>query len=195
MIIRKLFKYEMSHRVYGAYTRRCSHSIHGHSYKLEFLFKGNTPDNAQMVMDFGYVKKYFHPFIDAFDHAHMIWHRPELDAEIEYILKSNERYIIAPFSSTAEMQAKMFLAYSVVAIKQLKKMKIISNDVNAHSCLVHETETGYAEYNIKDFKDCNFPSIDFNKLQFSLNCKKDWSPEFLQFYNDAINLHPLDEYI
>jgi 6-pyruvoyltetrahydropterin/6-carboxytetrahydropterin synthase len=195
MIIRKLFKYEMSHRVYGAYTRRCSHNIHGHSYKLEVLFKGNTPDDAQMVMDFGFVKKYFHPFVDAFDHAHMIWNKPGTETEVEYIIKSNERYIIAPFSSTAEMQAKLFLAFSVAAIKQLKKMKIISNDVNAHSCIVHETDTGYAEYNVKDFKDCKFPVIDFYSLQFSLNCNRDWTPEFLDFYIDTIKNYTLNEYI
>lgn len=186
MIIRKLFKYEMSHRVHGAYTRRCSHSIHGHSYKLELLFSGHVPDSAQMVMDFGFVKKYFHPFVDSFDHAHMVWKKPEMMEEVAYTEDNNERYIIAPFSSTAEMQAKMFLRFSNEAIKQLVRMNLIHHTVYPHSAIVHETDTGYAEYKYSDVPGCQFPNVNLRDIVISDGCKKDWSQEFTQFYSSLI---------
>jgi 6-pyruvoyltetrahydropterin/6-carboxytetrahydropterin synthase len=186
MIIRKLFKYEMSHRVHGAYTRRCSHSIHGHSYKLELLFSGDTPDSAQMVMDFGFVKKYFHPFVDSFDHAHMVWQKPEMMEEVAYTMDNNERWIVAPFSSTAEMQAKMFLTYSIKAINELEEMGLVNKSVTSHSAIVHETDTGYADYGISDFMYCNFPTVKLSDIKFSEGCMKDWSSDFKEFYNKLL---------
>lgn len=190
MIIRKRFSYEMSHRVIDAFTRRCSHNIHGHSYKLELLFSGSKPDDAQMVMDFGFVKKYFHPFVDAFDHAHMVWDRTDnsgiSSADINHIMMNNERWIVAPFSSTAEMQAKMFLTFSTMALDELSRMELINDSVQAYSAIVHETDTGYAEYRLKDFNTCQFPSIQLNDINFSRGCMNDWSSEFKDFYNQLL---------
>lgn len=186
MIIRKLFKYEMSHRVYDAFTKRCSQNIHGHSYKLELLFSGNTPDAAQMVMDFGFVKKYFHPFVDAFDHAHMVWQRPEMALETVYITSNNDRWIVAPFSSTAEMQAKMFYTFSSAAVKKLKSMGLVKVFVEADSAIVHETDTGYAKHSFFDDYDCGFPKVKLSDIKFSEGCMKDWSPEFVEFYNSIL---------
>ncbi len=172
----------MSHRVYDAYTRRCSHSIHGHSYKLELVLFGNVPDQAHMVMDFGFVKKYFHPFVDSFDHSHMLWYKPEIMEEIVFIQDNNERWIVAPFSSTAEMQAKMFMSYSIKAINMLKEMKLIDQGVYPASVIVHETDTGYAQYNIEHFETCKFPEVKLKDIMLSQGCTKDWSREFANFY-------------
>lgn len=191
MIIRKLFKYEMSHRVVGAFTKRCSQNIHGHSYKMEYLFSGHNPDAAQMVMDFGFVKKYFHPFVDSFDHAHMHWIISDAVKEEKYIKDNNERYILAPFSSTAEMQAKMFATYGVFALEVLKRMKLVHNNVYLYSTIVHETDTGYAEYNILDFDRCNFPLVDLKKVVFSPGILADWSKEFKKFYKKIVDLQML----
>jgi 6-pyruvoyltetrahydropterin/6-carboxytetrahydropterin synthase len=187
MIIRKLFKYEMSHRVHGAYTRRCSHSVHGHSYKLELLFGGNKPDAAQMVMDFGFVKKYFHPFVDSFDHAHMVWKKPEMMEEVAYTMKNNERWIIAPFSSTAEMQAKMFHVYSKHAIAELQRMGLVDNTVYAEGAIVHETDTGYADYRVKDESACLYPEVKLSSIEISQGCLKDWPVDFTEFYTKLLN--------
>lgn len=186
MIIRKLFKYEMSHRVHGAFTRRCSHNIHGHSYKLELLFAGNKPDAAQMVMDFGFVKKYFHPFVDSFDHAHMVWKKPEMMEEVAYTMENNERWIVAPFSSTAEMQAKMFFTFSMKAVAELQFMGLVDPFVRAEGAIVHETDTGYAHYRVVDLGDCTYPAVKLSDIEFSEKCKSDWSSDFWHFYNKLL---------
>ena len=46
MLIRKLFKFENAHIVRGCSTRRCSHSIHGHSYKVELLLEAFALDHG-----------------------------------------------------------------------------------------------------------------------------------------------------
>ena len=53
MIIRKLFKFEGSHIVRNCTSDRCSHSLHGHSYKVELFLTADHLDNAGMVVDFG----------------------------------------------------------------------------------------------------------------------------------------------
>ncbi|TXT24104.1 MAG: 6-pyruvoyl tetrahydrobiopterin synthase [Rhodocyclaceae bacterium] len=73
MLIRKLFKFENAHIVRGCSTRRCSHSIHGHSYKVELLLEAHALDHGQMVYDFGLLKQGPRTLIDAFDHAVAIW--------------------------------------------------------------------------------------------------------------------------
>jgi len=194
MIIRKLFKYEASHQVFNAFSRRCSHSVHGHSYVVEFYFEGNTPDNAHMVMDFGLVKKYLHPFVDSFDHSHMLWTDPDRNYYYNneyntFFKNNNERWIGLPFNSTAEMQAKMFFTFGYFAIRQLKKHKSVYKmpyDVLVNSVRVHETDTGYAEYFLKDISGCTFPNVELNDIVFSDGIKKDWSEEFTEFYNNIL---------
>ena len=191
MIIRKLFKYEMSHRVLGAFTKRCSENVHGHSYKLEMLFEGVQPDAAQMVMDFGLVKKYFHPFVDSFDHAHCLWNIDSqvADHEMAYIKEWNQRWISLPFSSTAEMQAKMFYTFGSRALSELRVQKLIPDRTTMHAVRVHETDTGYAEYN-KDHADynwdntpsCQFPRVHLKDIEFSLQIQDEWPVEFQEFY-------------
>jgi len=179
-IIRKLFKYEMSHVVREAYTRRCSHSIHGHSYKMELCLTGEVPDIAQMVMDFSLVKKYYHTFVDSFDHAHMIWNVPSAQKEIEYIRSANERYIIAPFSSTAEMQAKMFYVFSENVLNYLKSSGLIDQSIRTDCVRVHETDTGYAEFRMSTGD--KFPEIDISEIEFSDGIINEWSNEYCSFY-------------
>jgi 6-pyruvoyltetrahydropterin/6-carboxytetrahydropterin synthase len=192
MIIRKLFKYEASHQVFDAFSRRCSHSVHGHSYVVEFYFKGNTPDNAHMVMDFGLVKKYFHPFVDSFDHSHMLCSNAEKNDQFNkhtlFFLENNERWITLPFNSTAEMQAKMFFTFGHFAIRELKDKSVykMPYDVMVSSVRVHETDTGYAEFFLQDINSCSFPDVDLRNIQFSEGIKKEWPEEFTEFYNNIL---------
>lgn len=182
MIITKSYRYEMSHRVIGAYTDRCASNIHGHSYNLEIRFMSNTPDSAGMVLDFGLLKKYFAPFVDSFDHSHMIYPCADTVDELEYIKHHNKRWITAPFSSTAEMQAMMFATYGTRVVKKLKQMDLIRDEVFVHSATVHETRTGNATFNFED-NNGNFPSISIESLRFSEGIQKEWSSDFTEFYN------------
>lgn len=73
MLIRKLFKFESAHIVRGCSSRRCSRSLHGHSYRIELLLEAHSLDNGQMVYDFGLLKGDVRDLIDAFDHAVTFW--------------------------------------------------------------------------------------------------------------------------
>lgn len=185
MLIRKLFKYEASHQVYDAYSRRCSHSIHGHSYVVEFIFEGNTPDNAQMVMDFGFVKRYFHDFVDSFDHSHILMRNKSM-LTTEFITDNNERWVSLPFNSTAEMQAKTFFIYGRDVIRYLKSKGLIHENVRMFAVKVHETDTGYAEFRTDDYHSCNFPKVNLKEIIFSDDTVKEWSEDFKNFYNDLV---------
>lgn len=195
MIVRKLFKYEMSHRVDKAYTRRCAYNTHGHSYKLELGFRSNDPDQAMMVVDFSLIKKYIGPFVDSFDHSHMLWTNAG-DVEIDFFMENNERWITAPFSSTAEMQAAMFYIYSQYAIDMMRSEKLGKNfntETTVSFARVHETDTGYAEVNISDLKDAGwyrwFEQCNLSKIVFSPVIMGEWPPYFRKFYNKLIKTH------
>lgn len=191
MIIRKLFKYEASHQVFDAYSHRCSHSVHGHSYVVEFNFHGSTPDPADMLLDFGIVKRFFHPFVDSFDHTHMIWDDKRFETSNAFFTENNERWVSFKFNSTAEMQAKMFFSFAYFALKVLKdKYKStykVPYDVNVHSVTVHETDTSYAKFELKDISYCTFSNVELRDIVFSEGIKRDWSEEFQEFYKNILD--------
>jgi len=85
MLIRKLFKFENAHVVRGCSTRRCSHSIHGHSCKVELLLEAHALDGVRM----GRID------LDAIEFSPAIvrqWRDPELFER----LKRGERLPAAP---------------------------------------------------------------------------------------------------
>jgi 6-pyruvoyltetrahydropterin/6-carboxytetrahydropterin synthase len=182
MLIRKLFKYEASHQVHEAWSPRCKNSIHGHSFIVEFLFEGKTPDNAHMVMDFGFVKKFFHPFVDSFDHTHILWSDKKYEKVNSFIKDYNERWIELPFNSSAEMQAKMFFVIGWDALLYLKGKKLIHQDVFLSSVKVHETTTGYAEYRTQDVINCLFPKVFARDIKFSSAILAEWPKEFIEMF-------------
>ena len=187
MIIRKQFKYEMGHIVRKAWSRRCSHNAHGHSYLVEFIFHSNQLDDGQMACDFGYIKQYFGPFVDSFDHSFWLWDLKEDEHIKTFFLDNFERVIVSPFSTTAEMQAKLFFVFGVKMLNLLVNDMVIYNDSIAptmHSVRVHETATGYAEYSDVSLRD----GIDINlkDVYFTDGIKDDWPWLFDKFYNKLI---------
>jgi len=155
MIIRKLFKAELAHRVLHAYTTRCR-GVHGHSYLFEVFLQGVTQDDAQMLMDFKLLKEKLNAFLDAFDHALLVWDQdPEL---IEMAPKLNSRYIILPYNPTAEQMAR-HIYYQA----QTLGMPI-------HQVIVHETKTGYAQFSGDDEIVIDLSRVIFSEeLQQSLD--------------------------
>ena len=130
MNIVKKYEFEMAHIVRNAYTRRCSHSIHGHTYtaeiglaqdhkrkldelKLDVIDSQFTDilDGAQMIVDFGHLKSFVKPFIDSFDHTTLLWSKDEPEV-IEFFKNNFERVIIMPVSSSCEMMSMIF-AYTI----------------------------------------------------------------------------------
>ena len=172
MLIRKLFKFENAHIVRGCSTRRCSHSIHGHSYKVELPLEAHALDHGQMVYDFGLLKPGPRTLIDAFDHAVAIWS----DDDPDYIAacqRFSERWIRIPVSPSAEQFSRLFF----VLIDRLLDLTEMANgeaDVRLHSVIVHETETGYAQCFREDAINPRMGLIALDDIEFSEAIRNDW---------------------
>jgi len=173
MIIRKLFKFENAHIVRKCTSRRCSRSIHGHSYKVEVKLSSNFLDNGQMVMDFGLMKLYIKDIIDSFDHAITLWNEDNKEY-IEFATKFSERYIILPVNPSAEQFSRVFFLI-IDRILGLMDFKNSEKEIKLYSIRVHETETGYAEcfkedaYNFEGMGEIRLEDIIFSK-----RIKEEW---------------------
>ncbi len=179
MIIRKLFKFENAHIVRECTSRRCSRSIHGHSYKVEVKLSSNFLDNGQMVMDFGLMKLYIKDFIDSFDHAITLW-KDDNPEYIEFAKKFSERYIVLPVNPSAEQFCRVFFLV-IERILGLMDFRNGEKEVKLHSIAVHETDSGYAEcfredaYNFKNMGEIKLKDIEFSKrIQEEWKDKKMW---------------------
>ncbi len=172
MLIRKLFKFENAHIVRGCSTRRCSHSLHGHSYKVELLLEADALDHGQMVYDFGLLKHCPRTLIDAFDHAVAIWSGDDPDY-IAATQRFSERWIRIPVSPSAEQFSRLFF---VLIDRQLDltDMKNGEADVRLHSVIVHETETGYAQCFREDVANLRMGLIAMDEIEFSPAIRNDW---------------------
>lgn len=187
MIIRKQFKFEMAHIVRNAWSQRCSKNIHGHSYLVEFLFKGSDLDKGQMLVDFGIVKKYLNDFVDSFDHSLCLWEGTESAEIINFMQTHFERVIIMPVNSSAEMQAKIFYDFADTLIKYLKNQfpEYVNESVELHSVRIHETTTGWAEANNED----KLNLVSSKDIEFSEPIKNDWQTKFIkEFYLNGAKL-------
>lgn len=174
MIIRKKFRYEGSHVVRNCASRRCSHSIHGHSAIIEIMFYASGLDNAGMVMDFGLMGT-IRQIVDSFDHAHDMWDKESREFK-EFFMKENERWIILPFNPTAEMLSLMFFAYAKHVIEHTE----FSNGESKIRILAvryHETETGYAEADQADFEHIWQPDYSIEDIVFSEEIQSEWNEE------------------
>lgn len=173
MIIRKQFRYEGSHVVRNCASRRCSHSIHGHSAIVEIKFHATTLDNAGMVMDFG-LMGVLKEIVDSFDHSHDMWNR-ESKEMIDFFKRENERWIILPFNPTAEMLSLMFFAYAKHVIDHTV-FKNNEGDVKVSSVCYHETATGYAEADASDYHGIWLPGgYSLADIEYSQGIRDDWS--------------------
>lgn len=65
--VTKIFKFEMGHVLTDSYSEECK-TPHGHSYKAEITFEGDT-NSMGMVMDFKEIKELVEPVIKRFDHT------------------------------------------------------------------------------------------------------------------------------
>jgi 6-pyruvoyltetrahydropterin/6-carboxytetrahydropterin synthase len=174
MIIRKLFKFENAHIVRNCTSRRCSRSIHGHSYKVEILLESNFLDNGQMVYDFGLMKTTIKELIDSFDHAITLWKydNPEY---IEFAKKFSERWIILPVNPSAEQFSRVFF----LMVDRVLNLTVFQNNeknIKVNSVIVHETDTGYAQCFREDaYNFENMGKIELKDIIFSEQIKKEWN--------------------
>lgn len=142
MKITKIFTVESSHIVRNCTSNRCSHSVHGHSYKIEVEFASRRLDNAGMVMDFGLMKSNIKNWIDTMDHCHIIWSK-DTDEYKNFFKKHNERWIEVPFNPSAEMLS-IWIFDTIAKMLQHTEFNNGERDVCVNSVTVHETATGRA---------------------------------------------------
>ena len=173
MIIRKLFKFENAHIVRGCSTQRCKYSIHGHSYKAEILISSDTLDNGQMIMDFGLLKGAVRDAVDSFDHTIAIWDKDEPEY-IEFAKKYSRRWAVLPVSPSAEQFSRVIF----VAVDAILREFIYANgesNVELHSVIIHETDTGYAQCFREDAYSVKMGVLELKDVVFSDDIKKEWS--------------------
>lgn len=172
MLIRKRFKFEHAHIVRGCSTRRCSHSIHGHSYKLDLLLEADTLGHGQMVYDFGLLKQGPNWLIDAFDHAISVWAGDD-PAYLAAAQQFSERWLILPVSPSAEQFARVFFVL-IDHVLQHTPHRNGEGAVRLNSVIVHETETGYAQCFRADAVNPAMGLILPADVQFSPALRADW---------------------
>ncbi len=172
MIIRKLFKFENAHIVRGCTSKRCKYSLHGHSYKVEILFKSSYLDNGQMIYDFGLMKSTIKDLIDSFDHATTLWDKDD-PRYIKDIKKYSKRWITLPVSPSAEQFVRVIYLMIDKLLSQTV-MKNGENEVSLYSVIVHETDTGYAQGFYEDAYSKRMGEIDLKDIHFSEEIKKEW---------------------
>ncbi|PRF75596.1 6-carboxytetrahydropterin synthase QueD [Burkholderia multivorans] len=172
MLIRKLFRFENAHIVRGCSTRRCSHSIHGHSYKVELLLEAHALDHGQMVYDFGLLKGDVRDLIDAFDHAVTLWSGDDPDY-LEALRRHSERCVMLPVSPSAEQFSRVLFRLVDAALSQAE-MSNGEADVRLHSVVVHETDTGYAQCFRDDAFNPRMGRIDLHAIEFAPAVVAQW---------------------
>ncbi|SDV46448.1 6-pyruvoyl trahydropterin synthase family protein [Chitinasiproducens palmae] len=165
MLIRKLFRFENAHVVRGCSTRRCSHSIHGHSYRVELFLEAHAFDHGQMIYDFGLLQGEVRELIDSFDHALALWSGDD-ESYLTAVRRHSERWVLLPVSPSAEQFSRVIFRLVDAALSTTP----LSNgeaDVRLHSVIVHETETGYAHCFREDAENPRMGRIDIGEIQFS----------------------------
>jgi len=172
MIIRKLFKFENAHIVRGCSTKRCSQSLHGHSYQVEVLLESNYLDHGQMVYDFGLMKLTIRQMIDAFDHAITLWSGDEAHY-IKSMQHFSKRWILLPVSPSAEQFARVI--YLIVErILRATQMQNGEREVKLSSIIVHETQTGYAQAFSRDAHSPLMGQIPLDEIVISDEISSEW---------------------
>lgn len=173
MIIRKLFKFENAHIVRGCSSVKCKQSIHGHSYKVELLFESNFLDNGQMVFDFGLMKQNIKALVESFDHSIALWNADDKEY-LRDMKKHSTRWIELPVSPSAEQFSRVIF----VMVDNLLKLTTLVNgekEVNLHSVIVHETDTGYAQGFKEDAYSQSMGVIELEKIIFSEAVVDEWA--------------------
>jgi len=179
LIIRKLFKFENAHIVRNCSTQRCSQNLHGHSYTVEVLLESNYLDNGQMVYDFGLTKLYIKELIDSFDHAITLW-SGDSSEYITDMKKHSNRWIELPVSPSAEQFCRVIF---LIIERVLKCTGMVNGEKNVelHSIIVHETQTGYAQGFKEDAHSKLMGKIDLEDIIFSKQIQNEWSDNTLWY--------------
>lgn len=123
MKVCKIFEWDAAHKLLLDYNSPCG-ALHGHTYKVEFLFEGPVDKNG-MVIDFSLVKEQINKNC-SFDHKYLndLLKQPTAENLVDYLYK---KFIKSELHSLTKLQWN----------RQINLVKI----------RVWETPTSYAEQN------------------------------------------------
>lgn len=71
MDIYKDFHFEAAHRLPNVPAGHKCERLHGHSFHVRLTVRGDAPEPAGWVMDFGDIKAAFKPILDQLDHYYL----------------------------------------------------------------------------------------------------------------------------
>ena len=143
--ISKEFRWEMAHALWH-YTGLCK-NIHGHSYVLRVVVKGQINDNKNnskygMVIDFGDLKKIITAkIVNIYDHS-IVLNKDAFSETINSVVgEMYERIHWLPFQPTAE---NLVVFFANIVRENLPA------DITLVSVRLNETTTSFAEWVIED---------------------------------------------
>jgi len=157
MIIRKKFSFNNAHIVRNCSSNRCKNSMHAHTYSIEFFFKSNELDNGSMVIDFGLFKYTIKELVKSFNNTFTIWNK---DEKVLKVKDNFDRYIITPFSPSAEELSRFFLWMGNKIIENTE----FNNGEQSPKLIrvrVDETKSGYAFAGYEDIVNIDYTLDDF----------------------------------
>lgn len=193
MVIRKLFRVESSHIVRNCTSKRCSHSIHGHSAVIEIFLESHTLDNAQMVYDFGLMKGTIKQFIDSMDHCYLLCSNDKPDFK-QFIKNNCDRWIELPFNPSAEMLSMYILKNVQYILDHTQKNNGEANDIKVTAVRYHETTTGWAMADQQDLTQLYMPIVEGKTARYSEGVVNDWSADLKSIMLcDSVVVNPVVE--
>jgi 6-pyruvoyltetrahydropterin/6-carboxytetrahydropterin synthase len=136
--IRKKYRIEMAHQLASAVTAACHETIHGHSYVVEVFISSESLNKDGMVLDFGALNEVKNVIFE-YDHA-LCLPRTIEPAYREAIEKYNIKCIFFSQNPTAEVLAQELL---------FRLSRLVAYPCRISKVRVHETETGYAEAEVR----------------------------------------------
>ncbi len=180
MEITKIFTFEGSHVVRNCTSERCSHSIHGHSYKAEVTFESKHLDNAQMAYDFGLMKGTIKQFIDSMDHCHILCSADD-EEYIKFIQRHNARWIMVPFNPSAEMLSIFIMRFVQFIMDHTITNNGEDKSLKVKNVTVWETATGRAKCDEEDVRSI-WSDLWMMQICFSDGVLRDWSKDLKNMF-------------
>ncbi len=123
---------------------------HGHTRSVELVFRAETLDENDMIMDFKAIKAMMNDFLEQFDHA--LCMNTE-DPHFSQLVEAYGQRII-PFEKedpTSEVMARTIYEFAANALKQASEGMIpwpVRDSVILERVRVWETSSSWAEYGI-----------------------------------------------
>lgn len=140
--VETVVSFEAAHRLYNVdtYSKECSTSVHGHSYKARIVAGRKELNDAGMVIDFKRFKEIIRDNIERkYDHSLILRECDPLVEKFREVAPEQHLNVVKE-SPTAEWMAEDFF-------KEIQsQLNLIDSEVQVMSVSVQETENNIATY-------------------------------------------------